>query len=277
MLATFAAILAYFATLGLTTRSAPTVHHLQDGGVLTLAGDSSYSLCYGALCQLGDVSDIVDSIAYLAVSDCVDHSTTERTTCADADVADYVYFGHDDRFGPETCHRCGVPPRAPTCWDTLEAYGSRACDRSDSLRAVAGATVAADPMATIPTDPQAVAHCPEYVARAAALDAIADSLDGQRGNGWKSECQTSRDLAGLIPGDYGYHRGQPYDTARFDSVIRAPHQAPRGKHPCQVRGVWMLCPDRADLPAPQIVALVPRLVVAPELRTTCYAGISCSD
>ena len=234
MLATFAAILAYFATLGLTTRSAPTVHHLQDGGVLTLAGDSSYSLCYGALCQLGDVSDIVDSIAYLAVSDCVDHSTTERTTCADADVADYVYFGHDDRFGPETCHRCGVPPRAPTCWDTLEAYGSRACDRSDSLRsvadslrAVAGATVAADPMATIPTNSHAVANCPEYVARAAALDALADSLDGQRGNDWESECQTSRGLS--------------------------------------------------TLPAQQLVAIAPRPVVAPEFRTTCYAGISCAE
>ena len=61
---------------------------------------------------------------------------------------------------------------------------------ADSLRAVAGATVAADPMASIQTDPYAVAHCPEYVARAAALD----SLAGDAGNGWTSTCLSAHSL-----------------------------------------------------------------------------------
>lgn len=43
---------------------------------------------------------------------------------------------------------------------------------ADSLRAIAGATVAADPMASIAQVPYAVAHCPEYVARAASLDKL---------------------------------------------------------------------------------------------------------
>lgn len=91
-----------------------------------------------------------------------------------------------------------------TVW-TLESDEKRvtdaeetALDRADSLhyladsfRAIAGATVAADPMSNIPLDAFAVAHCLEFVARAAALDSIA----GDAGNGWKSTCPTVRPLS----------------------------------------------------------------------------------
>lgn len=62
---------------------------------------------------------------------------------------------------------------------------------ADSLRAIAGATVAAEPMSSIPTDPSAVAHCPEYVARAAQLDALANYIDPNLPipTDWHSECR----------------------------------------------------------------------------------------
>ena len=83
--------------------------------------------------------------------------------------------------------RAHHPPRLP-------AHRSRQCGllhyAADSLRAVAGATVAADPVDGIQPDSYAVAHCAEYVARAAALD----SLAGDAGNGWTSTCPSTHSL-----------------------------------------------------------------------------------
>lgn len=93
MLQTFLAVLAALAPLSL---AGPDVHRLADGGVFALSPDSTYSLCYGTRCQLGTVLSVVDSIAALDISDCVDHSTTARTTCRGFDMlAEQVYFGHD--------------------------------------------------------------------------------------------------------------------------------------------------------------------------------------
>jgi hypothetical protein len=66
---------------------------------------------------------------------------------------------------------------------------------ADSLRAIAGATTAAETMESIPTDPVAVAHCPEYVAVALDLDARADSLDlSENATDWKSSCGRTKSL-----------------------------------------------------------------------------------
>ena len=63
---------------------------------------------------------------------------------------------------------------------------------ADSLRATAGATVAADPMQAIAPVPYAVAHCPEYAARAASLDSAADLLDPPaQPIPWTSTCGSS--------------------------------------------------------------------------------------
>ena len=65
--------------------------------------------------------------------------------------------------------------------DDVAEYNQTTADSlrylADSLRATAGATVAAAPMQAIAPVPYAVAHCPEYAARAASLDSLADLMD----------------------------------------------------------------------------------------------------
>lgn len=96
------------------------------------------------------------------------------------------------------------------------------------------------------------------------------------------------DVAGLIPGDYGYIRGQAYDTARFELSIsdsaRAADSA-RGevpvehRWPCKVGGAWMLCPDRSShliAPPAAAIAQMARVEISePARETTCYSEISC--